>query len=233
MSANNEIWQASMRETRETLLRWNKMPGTILIPWIGGALTIAVTMLFATLIVAKMQTADVASAHVPFAVANPGLESALLVIKRNLLVLALHAFICIAGFMAMRALPQQALGRTGIDRWVHDNAGKAAMIWVSAATIFSVTTQVYALGTGAADISATIGVEVETLLLTTLPHALLELTAVFLPLAAFLLASRHKQWNELLAATVATVALALPILLFAAFIEAYIWVELLEEAVGR
>ena len=46
-----------------------------------------------------------------------------------------------------------------------------------------------------------------------LPHALIELTAVFLPLAAWLIASRRDEWGDLLAATFVTVAIALPMLL--------------------
>ena len=50
------------------------------------------------------------------------------------------------------------------------------------------------------------------LLLGLLPHALPELTALFLPLAAWTLASRRGAWEELLAATIVTVAVAVPVL---------------------
>ena len=53
----------------------------------------------------------------------------------------------------------------------------------------------------AASLSAQLGIGSGTLILTVLPHALLELTAVFLPLAAWLIASRRDEWEELLAAT--------------------------------
>ena len=65
------------------------------------------------------------------------------------------------------------------------------------------------------------------LMFTVLPHALLELTAVFLPLAAFLMASRRGDWHELLAATVVTVGIAIPMLIVASLIEAYLWPEIL------
>jgi uncharacterized membrane protein SpoIIM required for sporulation len=65
-------------------------------------------------------------------------------------------------------------------------------------------------------------------MLTVAPHALLELTAIFLPLAAWTLASRRGAWNELLAATVATVGVAIPMLLVAASWETWVWPELLE-----
>ena len=49
-----------------------------------------------------------------------------------------------------------------------------------------------------------------------LPHAIPELTALFLPLAAWLIASRRGEWNQLLAATFVTVAIAIPVLVVAA-----------------
>ena len=61
-----------------------------------------------------------------------------------------------------------------------------------------------------------------------LPHAIPELTALFLPLAAWLIASRRGEWNQLLAATFVTVALAIPILVVAAAIEVYVWPHILE-----
>jgi uncharacterized membrane protein SpoIIM required for sporulation len=61
-----------------------------------------------------------------------------------------------------------------------------------------------------------------------LTHALPELTALFLPLAAWLIASRRGEWNQLLAATFITVALAIPVLVVAAMIEVYVWPQILE-----
>jgi hypothetical protein len=67
-------------------------------------------------------------------------------------------------------------------------------------------------------------------MLTLLPHALPELTALFLPLAAWLVASRRRRFDELLAATIATTALAAPVLVAAAAIEVYVWPDLLRAA---
>ncbi|HEU4738122.1 MAG TPA: stage II sporulation protein M, partial [Solirubrobacterales bacterium] len=66
------------------------------------------------------------------------------------------------------------------------------------------------------------------LILSVLPHALLELTALFLPLAAWLIASRRGEWNQLLAATFITVTLAIPALVIAATVEVYVWPHILE-----
>ena len=48
------------------------------------------------------------------------------------------------------------------------------------------------------------------LLLGLLAHAVPELVALFLPLAAWVVASRRGDWHELLAATIVTVAIAVP-----------------------
>ena len=61
------------------------------------------------------------------------------------------------------------------------------------------------------------------LLITLLPHAIPELVALFLPLAAWIIASRRDDWQDLLAATAVTVAIAVPTLLAAAAVE--IWVS--------
>jgi uncharacterized membrane protein SpoIIM required for sporulation len=55
-----------------------------------------------------------------------------------------------------------------------------------------------------------------------LPHAVPELIALFLPLAAWIVASRRGDWHELLAATFVTVSIAVPILIAAAFVEVYV-----------
>ena len=60
--------------------------------------------------------------------------------------LALHAMACVAGFMAGSSLPIVAQGHTGWWRRVHDRAGKLAIAFVALATLFSLSTQAYALG---------------------------------------------------------------------------------------
>ena len=55
-----------------------------------------------------------------------------------------------------------------------------------------------------------------------LPHAIPELIALFLPLAAWIIASRRGEWDQLLAATAVTVAIAVPVLVVAALVEVYV-----------
>ncbi len=91
------------------------------------------------------------------------------VLYRNGLVLALHAMACVAGFMAGSSLPQVAEGYSGLWRKIHDKAGPLAIGFVIAATIFSLATQAYALGHGAADLSHQLGLSPLVLLIGAAP----------------------------------------------------------------
>ena len=51
--------------------------------------------------------------------------------------------------------------------------------------------------------------------------------ALFLPLAAWMIASRNQDWQDLLAATFVTVAIAVPVVLAAAAIETWVSPHLL------
>jgi uncharacterized membrane protein YccC len=59
-----------------------------------------------------------------------------------------------------------------------------------------------------------------------------ELTALFLPLAAWILASRRGEWDKLLAATLVTVAISLPVLVLTALWEVYLAPHLLQGLIG-
>ena len=146
----------------------------------------------------------------------------LFILYRNSLVLALHAMACVAGFMAGSSLPVAAAGYSGGWRRVHDRAGPLAIAFVGAATLFSLGTQAYALGSRRRVAPPSSASRPALLLVGLLPHALPELCALFLPLAAWILASRRGAWDELLAATFVTTAIAVPVLVVAAAVE--VWV---------
>ena len=56
--------------------------------------------------------------------------------------------------------------------------------------------------------------------------------ALFLPLAAWIIASRRGQWEQLLAATLVTVAVAVPVLVVAAYVEVYVSPHLFASLTG-
>jgi hypothetical protein len=218
-----------MRDTRGALARWNSDPWPVLRAWAGGSLAVACLLLVAVWVVATVSPADLTYLYVPGlgGEATPG--DVLGILGRNSLVLALHATACVAGFIAGSSLVLSAEHRRGFSRWVHEKARPIALGWVVLVTCFSLITQAYALGLTGAQLASQQGLSAGTLLLTVLPHAVPELVALFLPLAAWTIASRRDEWDELLAATVATVAVAIPILVTAATWETYVWPRILAE----
>ena len=154
------------------------------------------------------------------------------ILFRNSLVLALHALACVAGFIAGSSLPLSAANRSGIDRWVHEKAGPAAIAFVTAATLFSLATQSYYLGGLTAQLAGQMDMSAGLLVLGLLPHAVPELVVLFLPLAAWLIASHRKRWDELLAATVVCVLVAVPVLMATAAIELWVSPHLVTHLAG-
>src|SRR5688572_28475316 len=212
-----------MRDTKLTLRRWNEAPGVVLRPWSLLSAAIAVALLFAVYTVAKLSTPDGTTYLIPGYNAEATFGDYLHVLFRNALVLALHALACVAGFIAGSSLPLSAAHRSGFSKWIHEKAGPLAIAFVACATLFSLATQAYILGGEAATLAGQIGTTPGALILTRLPHAVPELFALFLPLAAWMIASRRDDWHELLAATFVTVAIAVPIVLAAAAVE--VWVS--------
>jgi hypothetical protein len=211
--------------TRATLRRWRARPLATLAPWALGALAIAALLLTATWIVAILSTPD-PGFWAP--TGNSTWDEYAFILYRNGLVLALHAMACVAGFVAGSSFPHAATGEEGfacqatLRERVHDHAGRLAMGFVAAATLFSLGTQAYALGLLASSAADAHGVSPSLLMVSVLPHAVPELAALFLPLAAWLLASRRQAWDELLAATFVTTAVAVPVVLGAAAVEVWL-----------
>jgi hypothetical protein len=209
-------------DTRSALRRWNVRPVRALLPWALGSLLIAVVLLTATWVVAIASTPDASPGYFPGVTVPATLGDFGFVLYRNGLVLALHAFACVAGFIAGSSLPQVAGGYSGVWRWIHDKAGPLAIGFVILATVFSLATQAYALGSTASTLAAHMHISPALLLLGVSLHAVPELFALFLPLAAWTIASRRGAWNELLAATFVTVAIAIPIIVAAAAVETWV-----------
>ena len=219
-------------DTRRALARWRREPARVLVPWIFGSLAVAGALLLAVWVVASLTDPDPSGAYFP-GVSYPATTGDFgFVLYRNGLVLALHALACVAGFMAGSSLPTAAEGYTGLMRKVHDRAGPLAIGFVVLATVFSLCTQAYALGHQASSLAGELGVSPALLLVGLLPHALPELTALFLPLAAWTLASRRGAWQDLLAATFVTVVIAVPVLVAAAAVETWVSPRLLAALAG-
>jgi hypothetical protein len=224
---NDLVLVQGMRDTRMALHDWNQHPWRVLKPWVALSVATSCALLFAVYLVAKGAIPQPAILHMPGLTHAPDFGDYLFILYRNGLVLALHAMACVAGFIAGASLPLSAANRSGVDRWVHEKAGPLAIGFVICATLFSLCTQAYGIGLLAADVAAELGIGPGQLVLGLLPHALPELTALFLPLGAWLVASRRGEWNQLLAATFVTVAIAVPVILASAAVELWVTPDLL------
>jgi uncharacterized membrane protein SpoIIM required for sporulation len=227
-AANQHVFSHGMRDTRETLEAWSERPLAVLGGWVALSLTVAATLLLATWVVAGLLTPDLTPVHIAGLTYPAEPDDLLPILWRNSLVLALHATACIAGFIAGASMPIAAAQRSGFSRWVHVKAGELAILFVAAVTLFSLSTQALYLGFQCSTIAYQLDITRAELILSVLPHAIPELTALFLPLAAWLIASRRGEWNQLLAATLLTVVLAVPVVIAAAAIEIYVWPHILE-----
>jgi Stage II sporulation protein M len=226
-TVNDHVLSHGMEDTREALDGWRGDGWRVLRGWFALSLCIALALLTATWVVSGFLTPDLSPWKIP-GVNEPSRFSDLLpILYRNALVLALHATACVAGFIAGASMPLAAEERTGFSRWIHVKAGELAILFVAAVTIFSLATQALYLGFQGSTLAFQLHISRLELILSVLPHALIELTALFLPLAAWLIASRRGEWKQLLAATAVTVAIAVPMLICAALIEVYLWPHIL------
>jgi hypothetical protein len=218
--------------TKRTLRRYNERPLPTLVPWFALSLAITVLLLASVWVVARLTPVDITTLPIGGITYQPDFDDYVHIMIRNLLVLALHAMACVAGFMAGSSMPLLAQNRSGLDRWVHEKAGPAAIVFVTVATLFSLCTQSYYLGGLASQIAGQLDMPVGLLVLGLLPHAIPELVVLFLPLAAWLIASHKDRWDELLAATAVCVTIAVPVLLVTAAIELWVSPDLIAHLAG-
>ena len=222
VDASAYAFTQGVRATRNALTAWRRRPWPIFRLWLLGSLTTAALLLLSIWLIALLRSGTVAAAapsEPPFATGGIGDVARILV--HNLLVLALHTMACVAGFIAGSSLPLQAKYQTGVNRVIHERGRTVAMTCVVGATAFSLAMQAYSLGGGIAQVAGGLHVEPGLVLLGLLPHALPELAALFMPLSAWIIASRRDEWDQLLAATVVTSAVAVPTLLIASLWEVY------------
>jgi hypothetical protein len=227
VSVNDLVLVQGIKDTRATLQEWNRAPWGVLRHWLLLSLAVAVTLLLAVWWISTLATPDSTPLLLPGVHYKAHLGDAARVLYHNSLVLALHVMACVAGFIAGSSLPQSAAQRTGLSRLIHEKAGPLAIGFVVCATTFSLVTQAYVLGGGVSTVAAEMGMSRGLLLVALLPHALPELIALFLPLAAWLVASRRGEWHKLLAATFVTFAISAPVLVMTALVEVYVSPHLL------
>src|SRR6478609_7471554 len=175
-TANSHVLSHGMRDTRLALEAWSERPWGVLGGWLALSVAIALTLLGAVWVVSGLLTPDLTPIHLP-GLTEPAEPADLLpILWRNSLVLALHATACVAGFIAGASMPLAAAQRKGFSQWLHVKAGELAILFVCAVTLFSLSTQALYLGFQGSTLAFQLHISIGVLLLTVLPHALLELT---------------------------------------------------------
>src|ERR1700685_3874803 len=127
MDASAYAFAHGVRHTRTPLRSWQLTPGAVLGKWVAGSAVAAFGLLGAGWVVASLDHGyqQILTLEPPFT--DSGLGGVLTVLRANMLVLALHAMACVAGFIAGSSLPLQAEHHTGVSRWVHEHGGRIAI----------------------------------------------------------------------------------------------------------
>lgn len=212
---------AGWSQTRAAIARWRSARYRIVWSWLAVSTSIGMLLLVATWIVAVARP-DASTGYGPAFSHDPTWGGVGAIFRRNLLVLVMHALICVAGFMATSSMPIVAEGYSGVSRRLHLLARPITVAFVLVVTIASISLQAYSLGSAAPAVAAHYGMSVPELLLRIAPHAVPELAAVFLPLGAWMVLARRHAWNELLAASIVSTTVALPLLAASAAVEEWV-----------
>ena len=225
MSVNDLVLVQGMRDTKLALSRWNENPIAVLRPWAVLSTLISVGLLIAVYVIAEAHTAG----RLPLR--DPGRDP-----RREPAGLRPRAVPQLARARAARARVRGRLHRgqlaplsdahgNGLSSAVDEKARPLAIGFVVCATL-SLGTQAFVIGGTAASLATQLGSSPAQLIFAITPHALPELIALFLPLAAWMIASRRGD-SRVLAATFVTVAIAVPMLLAAAALETWVTPQLL------
>lgn len=214
--------EVGKRETRETLARWLKHPWSTVKPWMTAAVGIALLMFVGAWVI-SIVVPQTPEQYTPiFTHDNNTFHDMIWILERNLMVLLLHTLVCVAAYLSRRAVPMQAKHFKGVNRWIHEHAGPAAMFVVGGLTAYSLCFQAWELGLTLHDAADTLNMSSSSLLMRAALHGVPELTAIFLPLAACLILGHEKRWNQLAAAAIFTAMFSVPILVATSAIETYI-----------
>lgn len=192
----------------------SKVPVRTLLRWVGLAIVLAVLLLGLTLAAAAVlpsRDGPVAPAP-PYATGDAA--DVLMFAARNGLVAALVT--ALALMWTRPAAPDDARGATSRRRLA------------GAAVVALVAVQAYRQGSALAWISFYLEEPAWRLLLAGFPHAVLELTAILLPVAAAVLATRAPLPGLDLPSVKTALAVALPLLLVAAVLETYVSPQVFE-----
>jgi len=193
--------------TRAIFAAWAERPLPVLVPWAAGSLLIGLALLGGAVLIAIH--AGPSGAYMPV-FADPGggdVADVVRIAMRNGVVLALQALVCVAIYICTRP-------------------GERGRGWALAVVVglsgYSLGSQVWRLGHDLASAAHTLGLAPADLALRLSVHAVPELTALYLPLAACLALVRRRRTDDLAAAAALTTAVAAPIVVLCAYVEVFL-----------
>jgi len=194
--------------TRALFAAWAERPVPVLAPWAAGSLAIGCGLLLTALAVALI--AGPSESYIPvFADSSAGAADVGRILVRNTAVLALQVLVCFGAYLCTRSGEQRRARRTGLAT-------------IAGLCAYSLGSQAWRLGHDLASAAHTLGLGPADLLARLCVHALPELTALFLPLAACLSLARRGRSDDMAAAALLTAIVALPVVACAAAVEVYL-----------
>ncbi|HEX4109759.1 MAG TPA: hypothetical protein VHX88_16605, partial [Solirubrobacteraceae bacterium] len=185
---NREIFDHHVGHTRDALREWRAGRFRVVLPWLSLSLIVAVAILALVLAFSVDVRPDYAGGGVPRV---GDLADALRTWASNLCVLLLHLLIGVATFACLRTLPMQAEHRFGWDRFIHRQLARPTLVGVAGAAAYSMYHLSHTIGARLAAVSRELHRSPGSVLAALLPHAIPELTAVFLPLGATIIVARR------------------------------------------
>ena len=194
--------------TRALFAAWADRPLPTLAPWALGALAIGLALLGTALLIAVL--AGPGAPYTPvFADPTAGMSDVARIVMRNSMVLALQVFVCAGTYLTTRPGDHPVLRRRSV-------------YVIVGLSVYSFASQAWRLGHDLASAAHTLGFTPVQLTLRLATHAVPELTAIFLPLAACLTLVRRRRTDDLGAAALLTALVAWPIVVCAAGIEVFL-----------
>lgn len=210
-------------EARETIAGWVRSPVGVVGPWVALAAAIGMLLLALVWIVGANSPAIPSREHFHLLTVKDWQADAIRLFRNNMLVLALHGFACLAGFIVYTAMRDPVKSDNARLDELTRTIALVAVLFVPIATVLSIGTQAWVLGSRAAVLAVSFDLPVGTILRTTTLHSIPELAAVFLPLAAAIVLQVRGRADQLLAATLVSVVIAVPVIAIAAVVEAKTW----------
>jgi hypothetical protein len=197
---------------RPTLGAWARQPASTVVPWALGSLLIGLLLLGGALLVATVTNAPPEPYLPVFADDTAGMVDVGRVFARNATVLAMQTLTCVAVYLATRPPSTPA----------QEKAGPFALSVIAGLAVFSLANQIWRLGHDLASAAHTLDLSPAELTVRLTIHAIPELTALFLPLAACIALFRRGRHDDLLPAGLICAAIALPAVFACAVIEVFV-----------